>query len=208
MEIPNLPTDHLYKFQALGGLLLVITCLMIQLFGLNVIRNTMKDNEIEISTLEIETKYLIKQIEEYQNKVSKLDSSILRYEFLEETNDTIIVDSILRNILKDKQYREYLDFVFTHKNDIFTYLDRINENKALRVRITDLLKEQEIRIKKVDILVDFNRTNLNILKFGYIILTILEFLGLYLSLSGFKQWKKIQNILDKKLLDNNNKEVS
>lgn len=79
MNIPNFPTDNLYKFIAISGLILILVSMVIPFIkSEEILLQTQKDS-LKLSIFEIQSKYLDENVEFLKSRMEKL---------LEENKDT------------------------------------------------------------------------------------------------------------------------
>ena len=186
MNLPNLPTENLYKFMALSGLAIVAFCIVFPL---------QRSNEINFKIVEIET----------QQKILEIEGDNI-------TND--LMDALsTKGDLKPKeqaQFRDYLIKLFKSENSTELTKDwgkgepilSIKEQAIFRSRSNEIKhKLAEIRgnTKKAELL-------LNELKTYLLIITIMGCFGSLISIAGFYFWYSLiqrpNDILLKKQIEN------
>ncbi len=76
MEIPNLPTDSLYKFMSISGLVLVVLGLIMPRFLLDDLREEQNQLQLKIKLFNWEVEETRKIIEETEKKIIETDKII------------------------------------------------------------------------------------------------------------------------------------
>lgn len=80
MNVPNLPTDNLYKFCALVG----TTVVLLSLYMPNSLVNDMEDKassfRLEVRRAAIEVQYLLREVEQLEKEVEKLENGLVQLE--------------------------------------------------------------------------------------------------------------------------------
>ena len=185
MEIPSLPTDNLYKFMALSGIL-------IGLFFTSILGYLIFT--IEIKYIEINKQ---KDLSNVTYKVN-LENRKNEKEYLDELENLI---EEKKNYLKDRynnqRTNEYYD----------DYRELIGEKREfINLKYKEKLKNNDnthiLELKKQE---DSNRIEelIKILKFSIflsVICVIGIIIGIFLAIKGFKLWQiKLQNYLDKNI---------
>lgn len=185
MNIPTLPTDNLYKFMAISGLLIVIFFLSILIYSIFIIETKRLeiDNNIDITNtnieltkkyLAIETKYLNDMLDllNYKNEFTKI---------------------IPKDLNINKYIDDYKEFIKDRKE-----INEINYKIGLKLNENHSKVELEIQknknyVKELNKIVNF-----------FIVLGIICFFGMlsgaYLAFKGFVLWKeKLQDHLDQNI---------
>ena len=201
MNIPSLPTDNLYKFISLSGVTIVLATFLFYGTIYIDIFNRIDGMESEVSILELDSKFITEDQQQLEKKIAHLakyfpgniigniDSSITQH-FVKESKE----------LINDKNLREYYDFIFKNENKIFPEKQKIELIKSENERIISLNRIYEKKVVQI-------RTKSNIiLRLNHrlssvsTILGILVAIGILMALYGFKKWyNKVQKPTDEKL---------
>ena len=213
INIPNLPTDNLYKFKFLSGILILIFTGYIYVTQMYVIILNIDDakiNEVKYKiTKEIINKnynlieYEIKEFDEkfyrvyskdYQLKLDSRKSKINLLNIKNNQKRIIFLQQNLHKLLSIEQNAKNIDLLKTKLSQLQEKTDALN----LEFQIS--IKKAELEIQKLIYVTAF--------------LCLLLISGLFLSFKGYKEWYKlVQRPNDLKLLleinymiaNNNNK---
>lgn len=96
MNIPNLPTDNLYKFVALAGTIIVIVCFYLPFKLTSDISYEIINLEEQREILEEKLRYLVNSSEELQESVSDLEADVEHM----DSNDTESVQEYNSKLLE------------------------------------------------------------------------------------------------------------
>lgn len=141
MNIPNLPTDNLYKFIALTGVLLLLISIFYPEYQRIKIRDEITHYNGEIKKLNIESNKSNSKLKDIKEQVEKLDS-ISNTKSNSIVNDTIIVRTqvlegpkvlVDLSLQIDKLVDEYLSIrrdLSIQKVEVNTKLNLINDKEA------------------------------------------------------------------------------
>lgn len=198
MEIPNIPTDNLYKFMALSGVIIVLFFISVFILRLAQINENLSKENIEIEELIFERLLLQEKDSVLMIEIKDLRDAYDKYKF--NSKDTIIVLDDLIKSLKDPEHREYLKFFYTYQSEIIPeqkLLNDLNQRIKLREENRNLLriKGNLITIKNSQI-----KSDIKSLRRFIWLMAIGCFSGYYLASRGFRLWyNRVQKYLDKKL---------
>jgi len=110
MQIPNLPTDNLYKFFALAGVVIIITCLIIPTYLIRNIKYEIVETETEMGEIDYKIKGLKKRRLEIEANIMIVDSLLNLSNFSDSIHQDInFADHIKR--IYDPEYREFIKFI-------------------------------------------------------------------------------------------------
>jgi hypothetical protein len=200
MDIPNLPTDNLYKFVALSGVILVVASEFLVQIRISKAKENVNRLVAESEMLKFDKSVLLKKDSILLVEVDELKLQMERYKFDMDSSDLNINISELKKALYDVKYREYLTFVYTFREQILPekkqyerlqqHQDELQENRNLLDK-----RDKEISIKKEQIKEDLSSITKLIWLHG-----IALAIGLIMAISGFRLWYlKVQKYLDIKL---------
>jgi hypothetical protein len=199
MNIPNLPTDNLYKFIALSGVFIYTSCLLIPIFGFDKLDSEILKTKIDLVVLKTDEIFLSKQYEELENDQNDIIKQLDKYRF-QEKNDSIIDFEQLQKQFRKDEYREYYEFIFNYYDKIFPSAKLIQEWKSKRDELNKLNLELN---KKSAIIVEqtkFLHDSLDTLKKYKWIWFIGTFVGSFMCVIGFKLWYcRVQKFIDIKI---------
>lgn len=198
MEIPDLPTDNLYKFISIFGLIICLYSITIPFLKLNSIEIEVQNNNGEANLLEQEVKSIEGDDRAIDYKIREIRNELGKYKY--DTTSLIIDLEKYKKQLYKKDYRDYIEFINKYEEIVFPVTKKIKELDSL----VEKQKSNKREIQKKLILVS-NKNNLASLKIkqtkrllNYSIMGLA--LGSILVVFGFAQWYlKIQKPLDAQL---------
>lgn len=146
MTIPNIPTDNYYKFFALSGIVISITCVILFFNQYNIINDALDKIEIEISQFEIERKFIEEDslvLQKDINLAQISDSSLSNFNI-----DSVITEFFKSNVAslqRDKNQRDFFDFLFKYEDKIIPILPKY---RKLKESFAEQLKMRRALIQK------------------------------------------------------------
>lgn len=199
ITIPNLPTDNLYKFLFIAGVILIISGFIIFTTQYKTLYGKIEDIELQIQHIETETNFLKQDNVEFITESKKILKKLKEIKNI----DSIDFNTKLQNLkdnLYDKEYREYFSFIIEHKKDILPFyeeskkLEIINEQYHTKDRqITTNLNMARVKNKQL------NR-GITVLAILGIMTVLLTCFGYIIAKYGYKKWHiLVQNPIDEKL---------
>ncbi len=199
MNIPNLPTDNLYKFIALSGIIITLFCSIIPHIILNEIIDDIDTIQTERGELEFEIAKLEDRSDELEKDIDMVNSLLSKYEYDDSTNRVVNLDDLNEN-LSDPEYRDYLQFKFDNEYDIFPVLKLHEKTKELSLEIKELhhgvlLKSYQMNRKSE--LFKKRTKRINKINISWV---LGQLVGIFMMILGFNLWYfRVQKLLDKKL---------
>jgi len=201
MNIPNLPTDNFYKFLSLAGLVTAIASFIIFNSESDKLDTDINDLRTSIVELEADKVYLESDsivIARRVNSLSKIDSSLLSL-----NSDSITAayfKANAENLKKDKNLREYFEFLFDNEEqinpEIFKIKKIMDEIKTQKKIMKELFLKESLIVRKNQIL----HRHLNKLKWTGIFFVVFFTAGIFIAIRGFSSWYKlVQKPSDEKL---------
>lgn len=184
--MPSLPTDNLYKFQALTGLTIIVLTVWFLANQLNGILLQCIDSVNDLSRLSVEMSFLKEDVDKLEKKVNQLAAKTgeLKKQTIYSTNDLSLSESnsmIGITNSYDSQGNEMIK----------EYTAMIGKNRELRLK--------RIEIEGKEYLINWEKS-----KFG--VLAIVGFLviggSLYLAIIGFKRWYNRIQVYEDRILKN------
>lgn len=204
MDIPNLPTDNLYKFLALSGLALFIFTLYLQLKNSSELFKEIDQIKIEVKLLDQDSILLNHRIEEIKEKqYILLEYFVEKYTDLKIYIDPKIYPDLVKSISNNKPKS---DSILTY-NAIYSMALRDPELQPLYVEYKSMYEDNlnwtieysKKMIEKDEQLKLLKGKGIR-LKIYSIIYGLFGLLGLYISYKGFLNWYlKIQIYQDEAL---------
>lgn len=200
--IPNVPTDNLYKFYALSGIIIVVFSVSIRIYSNASIEEQLVTLDYDIALIKFERDNLLKDSNDWSEKAKIVDKMLEKHKPI----DTLfyIKESTFDNQIYEMQnnpgYRDYLAFVFKYYDHILPEAEKLEQLKKYNESLK--LNGREIDKKGIEIDYKLKKLKLKIDDQKIINYTTIFFigLGLFLSIYGFNLWKKkVQNPIDKKL---------
>ncbi len=204
MEIPNLPTDNLYKFMATSGVVISIVCLILVIIS-------SKERDKELSNIHTEYLLLDYEIEVLHKKdsilfieISALKDRVDKYETRKEKPVKVKLDD-LQTIYSNAENRDLFIFLQKYHNEL---IPEALDFKNLQLKEAQLADNREILHRKEILLKDRSRIWKEEQKRGKIIIWILmsaAIIGSNLAVWGFFLWyKRVQIYLDRQIKNDNN----
>ncbi|MCB9185813.1 MAG: hypothetical protein H6601_03620 [Flavobacteriales bacterium] len=144
MNIPNLPTDSLYKFMALSGLVLLLFSNVYPRYLIDQIEEERNSIISEIGKHSIEINHLSEDRDQLEKEVHKLEIEVKKYVFNGDVDSIVDVEQ-LRERLWKSDYREYLEFIFAHKEKIIPTVEAQKQVEAKLTRIVELTRTQQLK---------------------------------------------------------------
>jgi hypothetical protein len=197
--LPNIPTDNLYKFIFIAGLTIILTGLVILVTQYNSITNSLGKLEFEVGKIESESAYLRKEASELGIELKALDkktSNIKADSF--EINQHLI--DLKSNLLNDKNYREYLSFLFAHESDLVPYSKEFS--KLMKINEILEAKQKQITLNGDIIMLKIRQLRRETIRLVVIsiLLSLMMFTGYRIANSGYHKWYTlVQKPADEKL---------
>jgi cell division protein FtsB len=176
---PNLPTDNLYKFYAISGLVIILFTFSFGVISLNNFDESNYKIVNSLAILKVEIKHIKEDTKFLKNETDKLEKETEQY-----------------TISKKNEYNKAKRL----KNEIFFE----NRKTEKLIKLNELLKfkrrKHELKIAEISSKNKELKGQLNGLNGFTFIGGFLLFSGICLSFIGFKKWKtKVQNLIDRKL---------
>jgi len=200
--IPNLPTDNLYKFYAISGIVLILFTLTFETIVLsNLDEKSHRIKEL-IKRSELQTKHLYEDVLSLEKETKILKKEVNDYSIEKDStfDRSKTLDKKLEKLKSNSDYRDYLEFYYKHQADLIPEYEKLKEIMELSNK--HIAKNREYEIKNAEIKSKNNelKENLKNFKLFFYFGIILMIQGFFLSVNGFRKWKlKVQDKLDKKL---------
>ena len=196
--IPNLPTDNLYKFIALSGLAILAFSVTYPLHLNQKIMILHYEYSLEADQTRLEVDRLSYSIDALSESFEALGEKLSTVVISDE--DVAYDISVIKENLKNKEYREHVKFMHEYGDYVFPYRSEQIELKRLANEQEDeihQLKLENIYIAKLKERINhlLNRSEVldSISLIGIVV-------GTLLALLGFSFWYlKVQRLLDLKL---------
>src|ERR1700741_3766337 len=128
MNVPNIPADNYYKFLALSGVSIVIACILFSATEWSSLDSEVSKIETETTELSIEIGFLEEDADLTNAKIARLGhvdpallnknlDSLTTAHFIQSTSD----------LMKDRNLREFYEFVFRYDDELFPEKLKINK---------------------------------------------------------------------------------
>ena len=201
MNIPNLPTDNLYKFLALSGVVISLFFNIYPDYVLDEIREEVTKIETESGELKLEVLFLEEEQEELEKKISKANTEISRYQY-SDTLETVIIVEELKKQLLGKENRDYLEFIFKYKNEILPAMKLKEEIRLADEKIYSNLKIIRLKSLQVNRKLEIMKEKNEKAKGSNWMWALGSGIGVFMMITGFRLWyTRVQKPLDQKLIN-------
>jgi hypothetical protein len=198
-SLPNLPTDNIYKFKFLGGVSILI--FVAYIYSTQIINTFSKilETKIEIQKLEFQQERMERDSTLIKDEIETFNKAYKKIKFVEK-DSTIDLDELKLNLLTDKNYREYLEFIYKHKNDLLPTGQSFERLKKLQFKQEVIFNEVDknlINLKTLMIALDYELYKLFAISILSVILLIY---GWKITKKGYNEWHElVQKPNDEKL---------
>lgn len=165
MDLPNPPTDNLYKFFAISGLIIIIFCLVVPVWYLKEAQSRIMELQTEIDILKIELRYLEIEVKaETGNKtLENLTLAELKPETREKYKQWDIKDATIRGKIENEKWLVHFIeglllftvvgvgigiYIMRHRflfwyDRLQIFQDVIIENEALKYKLQDKIDSKD-----------------------------------------------------------------
>ncbi|MBN1968437.1 MAG: hypothetical protein JW870_03630 [Candidatus Delongbacteria bacterium] len=204
MEIPNLPTDNLYKFMATSGVVITIVCLILVSISSNERYKELSDIYTEYLLLDYEIGVLHKKDSILFIEISALNDKLDKYETRKEKPAKVKLDDI-QTLYSNPENRDLFIFLQKYHNEL---IPEALDFKNLQLKEAQLAENREILHRKEILFKERYRIWKEEHKRSRIIIWILmsaAIIGSNLAVWGFFFWyKRVQIYLDRQIKNDNN----
>lgn len=171
MGIPNLPTDNLYKFLALSGIVIILFSFYISANLIELYNEKVFQNNRDIKLLSVEAKFMEKDQIALKKEFNDFDKYLTALESLLVNKEEISADS-MRIIKEELQTRE----------------SEYKDGKLMHKKLSDIGREHVLKLTRIEALND-EIDNLDKKIFFARIFSFVGLLaGFIMSFKGFKNW--------------------
>ena len=200
--IPNLPTDNLYKFYSISGIIIILFTLFFGTIFLNNIYEKSQKITDSVKVLQLESEFLVDDYKSFIIQIDNLEKEFNKYTFEKDSafNKTKNLENTIERLKTDSNYREYSEFFYKHYDDLVpenkkaTELFNLNEKIILNQR-KHQMKSLELKLKNDQVISTLNDFYIFL---GLAISLLIN--GFFLAIKGFRLWKSnVQDLIDKKL---------
>ena len=203
MNIPNLPTDNLYKFKFLSGILILIFTCYIYVTQMYVIILNIDNAEVNEVKYKINKEIITRnyrliesEIKAFEENFTKMYSKDLTLKFASKNVKINSINKNERRLIELEQNLNKLKLIDNNAKNIESLkitLSQLQERKdALNLEFQISIKKAKLEIQK--------------LKYITIFLGLLFVSGIFISIRGYKEWYElVQKPNDIKLQDEVNK---
>jgi len=202
MEIPNLPTGNIYSFTTILGIVLIVISTIYPNNRLNIIDEDSIILSGEVESLRIKSDDLNKTIDDYRSEIKLLDKKLdAKYDTKSDIGNLRKDVEKLHRKLADKDYREYLKFLYDYEFQIFPEFKELNETKVIGKEINIKLLELALINSDINTKRSIQKHKIAQERKWLILETVGLGIGLLLFIFGLRNWYiKVQKPLDEKIL--------
>lgn len=188
-EVPKLPTDNLYKFMALSGLLIILAC-FIPYYHLYKLRFDLIQLVNEEERFNAERDWIVKDLNDVQKQIDKL----------KERTDGLRSEITLAQKTGKKIPTDHIEKVESVTNDMRVKIQpKLSELNELSRKLILTKLNLKSRGEEKKYLLDVVRSEILLSKICF-------WVGLFMACSGFILWYKRLQAPQDKLLQNKTKE--
>ena len=198
--LPPIPTDNLYKFLFLTGLTIIFGSTILFITQAQNISDKIDTTSLEITKIKTESTLVDEDLVRLQDNLSKIEKS-LRKNKVDSISDPIVNLEIFRqNFYNDKNYKDYLEFLFNHKEDLQPFYNEQKLDDFLLLEVNKKQRESKINIAISKEKMEQTKREINTLSALCIICPLLMGLGILISKNAYKNWLElVQKLTDEKL---------
>jgi hypothetical protein len=213
MQIPNLPTDNLYKFMTILGMILFAFFFTFPIVYDDDLTKQIFQMKADSSKLDAEVTFLTQDLQELNSSIDTIDTinitkgSEIFKEFVRNDNKRKIdIDGLLDrkdlvfNKIYDSNYREAMKFLYEYYDYLFPEIKKHND----QIKLKDLLyaKTKEVYFKNAELNVKEMHINELLRKESYLfkMTKILCYISSFIIIIGLFLWFRFQRKVDKKLI--------
>lgn len=201
MEIPNLPTDNLYKFTFMSGLFLIVMGVTVFVSQYKGILEKLDTTEAMTIRYGAEIKLLRSDMDRNNQESDRFDKNYkIKTTGELDTLDVATDLSTLRKNLKDKNFRDYYAFLITYRKELTPYIEKLNKMNSNYEKVDSL--NRQLTLKEANIAANFDSLKYQRKTLWSIaIFSLLCFVaGLLICKWSYKKWETLVQIpLDEKL---------
>lgn len=208
LNLPNIPTDNLYKFNSLSGIVLILFIFTTLTFSLFKIQDDIDDKKKSVAMVNVEVEYLTMKVNElraFQSGLNKrLNTENLGYKRI----DSIInlnqqpLNRIERiNVMQfSPEYREFLQFFYDYNDFIFPENEISKEIVAMAEELELIENEIKLKLAKIDIENEILMRRIWEIVVLIVCGAVFISISLRMTFKGFRLWKEnVQDPMDKKI---------
>lgn len=199
MQIPKIPTDNLYKFLSLAGIIILIFSIVYPKYLIRQLTDSINKNTTSIGLTKIETEYLIGKVKILKESTEKSRNELKKYNY-EKNLEKIIDVKKLKEDLHDEKHRDYLKFIYEYQDEIIPEIKETKEYEKKLHELSELTYQNEINNyktkRKNEIIMELVSELKQIFRYSFWGIII----GFLTMIIGFNLWYfKVQRFLDKKI---------
>jgi hypothetical protein len=200
MDMPNLPTDNLYKFIALSGVLIFITIIVLMYSTMSNLSDETTKLETEVGELNFGILLSERKMDLIKNELKQLDKETTKkYRINKTLKDTADFYKFLDSFHNPEQ-REYYQFIVTYRDNIAPELKRFEklfERQEELDKLNDDIYLKNYQVKRKN---EILKQKLNFIKWTSILWIFGLLSSAFMSSIGFTFWyTRVQFYLDVKL---------
>ena len=187
LTIPNLPTDNLYKFKFLGGISILIFTAYLYSTQINTSISKLIELEIEVQKAKYQVDILKSKSREIEKETLTFNSEYNRIKKA-KTDSIFDLEKMKGDLLNDKNYRDYLQFFFAHKNEILPTGQSIEKIEKLQLELTKINNALDNNLINVQISIVKSKYEIYRLILVGLITFILFIYGKKITNTSYNEW--------------------
>jgi hypothetical protein len=199
--IPNPPTDNLYKFYSIAGIVITIFSLTTILVSSFTLEKQIRELNLFEKKVEIDSLNFKSQLNNLDNKLLDLNDKLESYP-LGDNKEIYSHENYLQKLIdlqKDPEWRNYLEFFYKYEDHIIPGKIEIKEINSIKNEMKILAHELDIKQLELRLTRENLKSERMKLRVIYCFGIVLIIGGVLLSIFGFKLWNsRVQKFLDEK----------
>ena len=201
MNIPNLPTDNLYKFTFLAGISIIVISVILYITEYNNLNTKTTLLRIAIDSAKTEGEFQSQDINLIKLEIDKIGNRLHTIQNKDTINEIEDFKQLNTKLLNDKNFRDYYGFVLLHQNELVPYQNQlldleIKNKELLLINRKQIINSKQMLLKSRIL----EKENISLFVLALVAAIVLV-IGIKMSISGYNNWYNIvQKPLDKKLM--------
>ena len=199
MILPNLPTDNLYKFTFLAGLILLLFSIVLFVTQYNIILEKKYTLSLAIIKHKAEFSFLKEDLKTFKTESNILDEAIKTFD--KAHFKTAKNFKTLSEVRKTKtEENKYFNFLFRFKNELESRTEKFNKLKIVLEKNLLTRRKIELESNLLDAKTDMLINEIKQIKYLLFFCTVLFITGSLLAFNGYNKWLNlVQLVADEKL---------
>ena len=212
INIPNLPTDNLYKFKFLSGILILLFTCYIYVTQMYVVILNIDDAELNQVKYKIHKEIINKNYKLIEDEIKAFDEKFYKV-YSKDYKLKLDSGKVKFNLMDVKNTRERIIFLQQNLNKLLSIEQNAKNIELLKIKLSQL--QEKTDALNLEFQISIKKAQLEIQKLTYlaIFLLLLLIFGIRLSYKGYKEWYelvqkpndiKLQHEINKITANNNN----